>query len=75
MSYLPIAGPCADISVSLKVSTQIIGSILALIIRRGVARWHIFRPETPNLGKNFRALQMKVYFIANWYNLWTFGIF
>jgi hypothetical protein len=54
-----------------------------------VARWRIFRPKNPNLGKFWRDLQWKmynlwpfgllyshlVYFTAIWCILWPFGIF
>jgi hypothetical protein len=49
-----------------------------------VARWFIFIPINPNLGKFWRALEIKILvcFMKNWkslrplhrYNLWLFGI-
>jgi hypothetical protein len=49
-----------------------------------VARWFIFIPINPNLGKFWRALEIKILvcFMTNWkslrplhrYNLWLFGI-
>jgi hypothetical protein len=41
------------------------------------ARWFIFKPKNPNLGKFWRALDWKmlIYFTAIWYILCSFGIF
>jgi hypothetical protein len=56
----------------------------------GVARWFIFTPKNPNVGKFRRVLRWKmllylrpfglfydhfVYFAAIWDNLWLFGTF
>jgi hypothetical protein len=41
------------------------------------ARWYIFKPKNPNLGKFWRVLQWKmlIYFIATWSILQPFRIF
>jgi hypothetical protein len=59
-------------------------------IRVAIARWFVFKPKTPILGKFWRVLQWKSwyilwpfglfncnwkYFMAIWYILWSFGIF
>jgi hypothetical protein len=38
-----------------------------------VARWFVFKPKNPNLGKFWNGNLFK-YFTAVWYNLWSFGI-
>jgi hypothetical protein len=53
-------------------------------VRVRVARWFVFKPKIPNLGKFWRALEWYMlvcifydhleYFMAIWYNLWPFGI-
>jgi hypothetical protein len=42
-----------------------------------VARWHVFRPKNPNLGKFWSVLQwtMLVYFMVVSSILWPFVIF
>jgi hypothetical protein len=42
-----------------------------------VARWHIFKPKNPNLGKFWRVLQWKilVYFMTIWSYLRPVDIF
>jgi hypothetical protein len=46
----------------------------------GVARWFIFKPKNPTLGKFWEALEWDMfiyfmeYFTAIWYNLRPFGI-
>jgi hypothetical protein len=42
-----------------------------------VARWFIFKPKDPNLGKFLRALEWKmlIYFMDFWNILRTFGKF
>jgi hypothetical protein len=52
-----------------------------------VARWFVFKPKNPNLGKFWRALDWKIlwlhgifyghlgYFITVWYILCSFGTF
>jgi hypothetical protein len=49
-----------------------------------VARWYFFKPKNPNLGKFWTALELESVSIfyahlenntANWYILWSFGIF
>jgi hypothetical protein len=46
------------------------------IPRTRVARWFVFKPKFPNLGKFWRAFewQMLVYFITIWNILWPFGL-
>jgi hypothetical protein len=43
----------------------------------GVARWFLFKPKNPNLGKFWRNTywKMLMYFMAIWNILQTFGIF
>jgi hypothetical protein len=43
----------------------------------GVARWFLFKPQNPNLGKFWRLLDWKIlmYFMAIWNILQTFWIF
>jgi glycosyltransferase involved in cell wall biosynthesis len=62
-----------------------------VVVTARVARWYIFKPKKPNLGKFLRVLQWKIlvyfmdiwsifrpfriYFMALWYILSSFGIF
>jgi hypothetical protein len=52
-------------------------TLLRTQVQARVARWHIFRPNIPILGKFWRVLQWKmlVYLIAIWSYLRPFGIF
>jgi hypothetical protein len=45
-------------------------------VRIRAARWFVFKPKIPNLGKFWRAFAwlMLVYFMTIWNILWPFAI-
>jgi hypothetical protein len=47
-----------------------------LLLSMNIARWYIFKPKNPNLGKFYRVLLWKmISYMAIWSLLLPFGIF